>query len=487
MAKWNELAAQNLRLVDIERLEEGGQELWAGVWREGSDGYYLWAASDWENFVGQWDERAEQGLRLLKMTPLPASCAGDCANHVVSRAADGTGVPYDYYVTGDPDGPYSWPVDDQNEYVRPSALYFDVQPFTLPFSDPEVDHWGTWLYAPGAWHHAIDYVKMPGTTQETFRIRAAAPGKVVFIGYDNWSGNTIIVSHDVGGQHDAFRSIYMHLRNGPAADCTAAWAQSVPILDEPALTNYKNYLNDTGCPEDPATRNPDPVFWGTEQDAIDLSLLNQQIDAGEFLGWAGCTGPGGSGATRGPRSTPNPHLHIFFCRKDPSNGLWYFIDPYGIYSFPDSCYPPGTADAGQGGCVRYSVAWKGGAPQYPPATAMSARVTLASRRPYIDIDRDLVTMHLEGVRVSQVGKPLMRPRGAMPHLDPALGEQPFLGARLKPRPGEQRVGRRRHVSILRPRLPAVGPARASRLPGPIGGGSPRGQEGPRGRELHRPR
>jgi hypothetical protein len=464
VAKWNEIAADGLRLVDIERFEEGGQELWAGVWREGWDGYFLWGASDWENFVGQWDDLASQGLRLLKMTPIPAGCDGDCADHVVSRDAEGKGVPYDYYVTGDPDGPYSWPVDG-DEYVRPSALYFEEQPFVLPFTDPDVAHWGTWLYSPGSWHHAIDYVKMPGDTQETFRIRSAAKGKVVFIGYDAWSGNTIIVSHKAGGVDDAYRTIYMHLRNGPANDCSAAWAISVPILSGTELTNYKNYLEGVGCPQDPAARNPDAAFWGSESDAIDPNLLNQEVEAGQFLAWAGCTGPGGCGATKGPRDTPNTHLHIFFCRKDQTNGHWYFIDPYGIYSFPDGCYPAGTTDPGQGGCVRYSVAWKDGTPQYPPATAMSAHVTLGSRRFGHWVEGAGPGRSRLGV-TPRPGRPSVRSTAAPP-LEPNLGEDPFAVDRARAR---GRMGAPRPV---RPVFPARGAGLAFTVDEPVGGGTGR--------------
>ena len=50
-AKWQELSAQNLRLVDIDIYEDGGQMKYAGVWRAGSDAHYLWVGVDWENFT----------------------------------------------------------------------------------------------------------------------------------------------------------------------------------------------------------------------------------------------------------------------------------------------------------------------------------------------------------------------------------------------------------------------------------------------------
>ena len=368
-AKWAELAKDNLRLIDIETWLEGGKRKWAGVWRSGKDGYVLWSAPDAENFLGEWNTLGKVGQRLLKFAPLEAAC-GECGNHVVSRdEKTNQPVPYVYYVTGDTSGgPYRWPVDD-SAYARLSALTFSGQPFTLPFTDKSVKFTGTWLYSPppGNWHHAIDYSK----GKDTFDVVAAAPGKVVHIGWDNWSGNTIIVSHKAGRRDDAFRTIYMHLRNGPNHDIDASWNDTVPTLnDDPAkkdysLTNFKKYLESTGGPKKKADRKPDAAFWGTDAQAIDPKLLGKAVKAGDHLAWAGCTGPGGCHCTQGPRTSPNTHLHIFFCYRDPADNRWYFIDPYGIYAYPNPCYPKGVTAAATGPCVRYSVAWKGGQPQYP--------------------------------------------------------------------------------------------------------------------------
>jgi len=370
-AKWKELAGKGLRLVDIATYVEGGQRKWAGVWLAGSDGYELWWGNDVENFLGQWNQSSKAGLRLVAIEALDAPCQGDCCNHVVSHDENNKPAPYVYYVTGDPDGPYRWPVDD-DQYARISALNFSGQPFSLPFNDHQVVHLGTWIYKappPGNWHHAIDYLQQ--NDWQTFEVRAAAPGEVVFIGWDRWSGNTIIMKHDVGGVPDSFRTIYMHLRNGPTHDVDASWNQtvpwlgSVPTLSGAALTNYKNYLNATGAAQDPAHRNPDPNFWGSDAQAIDPKLLGRKVKAGDHLAWAGCTGPGGCGCTGGMPGHPNTHLHIFFARRDLADGNWYFIDPYGVYSYPAAGYPPGVTDAAAGPCVRYSVAWKNGQPQYP--------------------------------------------------------------------------------------------------------------------------
>jgi hypothetical protein len=166
------------------------------------------------------------------------------------------------------------------------------------------------------------------------------------------------VSHDVGGVRDAYRTIYMHLRNGAANDCDAAWSRTVPTLSEPERSEYIEHLEATGCPKDPP-RTPDPVHWGTDAETIPV-MPGRWVARGALLGWCGNTGPGGK---RGPGG-PNTHLHVFFTRRDPSNDEWYFFDPYGIYSLPN-CYPANVTDPISGPCARYPIAWLGGRPQYP--------------------------------------------------------------------------------------------------------------------------
>ena len=64
-----------------------------------------------------------------------------------------------------------------NQYARLSALTFQGQPFTLPFKDTAVVHWGTWLYSapPGNWHHAIDYLRESDWKTFEARLRQLAP------------------------------------------------------------------------------------------------------------------------------------------------------------------------------------------------------------------------------------------------------------------------------------------------------------------------
>src|SRR5271166_5559541 len=65
LAKWSELAAQNLRLTDIEATTVNGQVLWSGIWEEGTDPYYLWINADETHFLAKWSELAAQNLRLV--------------------------------------------------------------------------------------------------------------------------------------------------------------------------------------------------------------------------------------------------------------------------------------------------------------------------------------------------------------------------------------------------------------------------------------
>jgi hypothetical protein len=63
-AKWQELAAQNLRLINVSSYVQNNKRLYIGVWRQGTDGYYLWNGIDWESFVSKWAE-----LGAGKFTP----------------------------------------------------------------------------------------------------------------------------------------------------------------------------------------------------------------------------------------------------------------------------------------------------------------------------------------------------------------------------------------------------------------------------------
>jgi hypothetical protein len=67
IAKWQELAPQGLRLVDLEVQNVNGTLLYSGVWLPGTDAYYLWLNADWTNFRAKWQELAAQNLRLIDL------------------------------------------------------------------------------------------------------------------------------------------------------------------------------------------------------------------------------------------------------------------------------------------------------------------------------------------------------------------------------------------------------------------------------------
>jgi hypothetical protein len=64
-SKWQELAPKNLRLVDLKITQEGRARRFHGVWRAGKGKYYLWVNADWNSFVTKWQQLAAQNLRLV--------------------------------------------------------------------------------------------------------------------------------------------------------------------------------------------------------------------------------------------------------------------------------------------------------------------------------------------------------------------------------------------------------------------------------------
>ncbi|SFR93573.1 Peptidase family M23 [Microbacterium sp. cf046] len=354
VAKWQELSGQGLRLTSIDTYEHNGERTWVGAYLPGEGGHGLWAGVDWESFTARWNEWSQAGLRLVDAAGSRHGCTADALNQVVMP----TGM-YNYQVTGTGNF-YSWPVQDTSgatRFARLSVLT-GVEPFLrLPFTDTAVKRGGIWRYGGGGYHHAGDYSR---DDSGTFEVKASADGRVLFVGWDNWSGNTVILSHDVNGVADAYRTIYMHLRDGATHDADAAWNNTVATggLNAADLADYKTHLTDTGCTQDPATRSLDAAHWGTDAQTI-LVAANDTVTRGQTIAWAGNTGPGGKKGSGGP----NTHLHIFWTRRD-TDGEYYFFDPYGIYSIPEN-YAAGVTDATTGPCVRYPVAWEGGRPQYP--------------------------------------------------------------------------------------------------------------------------
>jgi Polyglycine hydrolase-like, structural repeat len=76
LAKWTELAAQNLRLVDLDVTTVNGQRLWSGIWDKGTDGYYLWINANQASFLAKWSELAAQNLRLVSIRNYDGLWAG---------------------------------------------------------------------------------------------------------------------------------------------------------------------------------------------------------------------------------------------------------------------------------------------------------------------------------------------------------------------------------------------------------------------------
>lgn len=392
IGKWGEFTKAGLRITDFETYMDGKKRMWAGIFRAGGWEEAAWIGVDWENFSSMWHQQDAQNMSLVDVEAYPSTCPAECLNQVVMPGCEGspeTDCRYDYGITttkthcaGKPgtcpstvisgsNVIYHQPVDTtaSDRYARLSALDARDAIFTLPFSDSDLQHNG-WLYSAGSWHHAIDYSR-PGAGN--FTVRAAAPGTVIHVGWDQWSGNTVVISHDAGGVKDAYRTIYMHLRNGPKHDCTEAWntAAWLSTLDEPlANDHYEKYLKDSGCLKD-GSGKLNVARWGSGSDLIAADLLGKTVNAGDVIAHAGSTGPGGCGCMPKDWSSPvgtggkgpNTHLHIFFARRDPKDDQWYFFDPYGMYA-PSGCYPSGMTD-GLGACARYPIAWKGGKPEYP--------------------------------------------------------------------------------------------------------------------------
>jgi len=370
--KWSDLEKKGFRMLDLETYTEGGKRFYIGIFKPGNEGHAAWVGVDYENFLAQWHSLEKKNFRLTDIEFYSGSCDSDCLNQVV---APGEGV-YTRNIKstslhceglpgscGTPKADdtvrYSAPVDVEGskEYARLSALYDMDKILTLPFTDKDVKMTGGWRYGDGGWHHATDYANGGAS----FKIVATAPGRVIHIGWDSWGGGTIVLSHDADGVKDAYRTIYRHVRNGKDSDCASAWSISVPTLSGDTLKDYKTYLENTGCVQKKADRKPDEKYWGKNSDAIDTSLLGKNVTRGQFLGWAGNTGPGGK---KGASASTNIHLHVFWARRDPSDKKWYFFDPYGIYAKP-GCYPKGITDPLNTPCSRYPEAWKDGKPQLP--------------------------------------------------------------------------------------------------------------------------
>lgn len=62
---WKGHAQNNLRLVDLEVFQSGSSMVYLGVWREGKDGHALHQLNNWDAFVAKWKELAAKNLHLV--------------------------------------------------------------------------------------------------------------------------------------------------------------------------------------------------------------------------------------------------------------------------------------------------------------------------------------------------------------------------------------------------------------------------------------
>ena len=370
--QWDANRKAGLRMHDYETYTDNGVTTFVGVCGAGT------RTNDWAGYFGVDDEQFRSMDHLASSKWGMALDDFEVAEHACNKPGCLSQVNqpwkknslYVYWIApsqrhceGDPSScsgsnwvPYSQPTldEDSHYFIFLDAVTKVTGFLTLPFNTPGLFHNG-WKYGPGTadgtWHFAVDYAH--ADLSQTFDIRAAAPGLVIHVGWDTWSGNTVIISHN----SDTYRTIYMHMRNGAKADCAKAYSDTIPTLSGTTLANYQKYLTNT------CTGTPSSVHWGTEADTIKV-VSGQTVTRGQILGKAGSTGPGGCGCATGGAG-PNTHLHIFFARKEA--GKWWFFDPYGVYSDP-SCYATsGNAGSGAAGgpCARYPSGWLGGVPKFP--------------------------------------------------------------------------------------------------------------------------
>lgn len=63
--KWKDLGKDGLRLVDIERYVVDGKAKYAGVWRSGKGKHALWGTDSWSEFTKRWKDYSKNDLKLI--------------------------------------------------------------------------------------------------------------------------------------------------------------------------------------------------------------------------------------------------------------------------------------------------------------------------------------------------------------------------------------------------------------------------------------
>lgn len=222
-------------------------------------------------------------------------------------------------------------------------LYSSVKahmPMYLPYRNNTIGIWQGFYYSfdknnDGASdaHRAIDYGKNSIAANEdpTFGVYGIAAGKVIDVRWANGGGNTITIEHTAPDGYK-YRSTYLHLRNG--YDHDRANAKNSPEA------KYKAFATNG------TTSN---LCWGTNSQTITVKV-NDMVESGQFLAWAGNTGSGGIGAILkddGTLTDPNTrsfnvHLHFELRVQDTRSGHsgeWVLVDPYGVYNLAAvDCY-----------------------------------------------------------------------------------------------------------------------------------------------------
>ncbi len=232
---------------------------------------------------------------------------------------------------GPPDEIFSSETDARNYYLSLKPR----MPFYLPYSESTVRPGNVWYYSNGKGHGSIDYSKESSAygagIDPTFKVLAAANGKVVSKGWVDLFGNFLILEHKAPNG-TIYRTGYFHLRDGFDHDLQKAKATKVTSGDPTSRDSlYVLYANKS---------NPSTLQWGTNAQKIKVNV-GDNVYAGQHIAFAGNTGYGGAGwgldANGNPTNpnTANNHLHYMHWIKTPATSgdqSWLEIDPYGVYA-----------------------------------------------------------------------------------------------------------------------------------------------------------
>lgn len=150
--KWKELSAAGFRLEDIETFRTGNQIHFTGVWREGRGGHYLWRAKGWKAFTDKWEELGKKNLRLTNIETY--SAGGERYYVGVWRSGK--------------DGYYLWNVSDWKKFTDKwtelggkNLRLIDIETFSNGSSTSYIGVWragsdGHYLWSVDSWGRLVD-------------------------------------------------------------------------------------------------------------------------------------------------------------------------------------------------------------------------------------------------------------------------------------------------------------------------------------------